>query len=115
MVIYVVEVGVLLTKEDEEYDSYCVYDKQFGYYDEGLTGYLKYEDAKKTALEYCKNGVIGTYAIILKDDDFPDVENQEELYETVIEFDNTREVIYNVYNYFKGNNGNMLYENFMKL
>lgn len=62
---YMLEVGVLLKKEDEEFEQYSqVYDKKHGYYDEYQEYVLKLENAKKKADSYVKEGVAGTYAII---------------------------------------------------
>ena len=45
---YMLEVGVLLKKEDEEFEKYSqVYDKKHGYYDEYQEYVLKLENAKK--------------------------------------------------------------------
>lgn len=61
------DVGVLLTNNDEEFDCYNnVYDHRYGYYDENQTAY-KGEDlieAIKYAREYVNAGVDMTYAVI---------------------------------------------------
>lgn len=61
------EVGVLLTKDHEEFDFYSMpYDHEYGYYDENQIAY-KGEDlieAIKYAREYVNAGVNMTYAII---------------------------------------------------
>lgn len=61
------DVGVLLTKDNEEFDFYSsVYDHEYGYYDENQIAY-KGEDlveAIKYAREYVNDGVDMTYAVI---------------------------------------------------
>lgn len=61
------DVGVLLTKDDEEFESYSlVYDHKYGYYDEDQTAYKAsdLDEAIKYAKEYVANGVDMTYAVI---------------------------------------------------
>jgi hypothetical protein len=63
--LYKVEVGVLLKKDNHDYESYSqAYDKQHGYYDENVAFFR----SKKNAKEYLKNyvffGVVGTYGIL---------------------------------------------------
>lgn len=63
--LYKVEVGVLLKKDNHDYESYSqAYDKQHGYYDENVAFFRN----KKNAKEYLKNyvffGVVGTYGIL---------------------------------------------------
>ena len=59
--IYKIEVGVLLTEDEEceDYDCYNdVYDKQYGYYDENVTFELDYNkalDRTNKLLELQKN------------------------------------------------------------
>lgn len=61
------DVGVLLTKDDEEFECYSqVYDHKYGYYDEDQIPY-KEKDLKKAieyAREYVADGVDMTYAVI---------------------------------------------------
>lgn len=68
--LYFVEVGVLLTKDDEEYDSYQIngFHEEFGFYDENRCAYFNLEDAIKYGEEYVKDGVNGTYAILQEDE-----------------------------------------------
>lgn len=67
MEIYQVEVGVLLDETDEEFESYNgVFDNKWGYYNENLWFCYDLDDAKESALNYAKNGVEKTYAIISK-------------------------------------------------
>lgn len=62
-----IDVGVLLSPGDHEFDAYnIVWDKAYGYYDE-LQSYAQMKDKEKLiefAREYCREGVEGTYAII---------------------------------------------------
>ena len=61
------EVGVLITELDEDFDSYNgVYDHRYGYYDEDQTAYKESDLAKaiKYAREYVTDGVDMTYAVI---------------------------------------------------
>ena len=96
MIAYLVEVGILLTKDHKDFDFYAsVYDKKHGYYDENQF----YTKTKKEAIEYAKKyvyeGVDATYAVIsettlLYDFDF---ENQEEVgYETYL----TSDIVYSI-------------------
>ena len=64
--IYFVEVGVLLNKNDGEFDSYQIrgFHEEFGFYDENRCAYFKLEDAIRYGEEYVKDGVNGTYAVI---------------------------------------------------
>lgn len=62
---YQFEVGVMLNKEDEEYECYsCSWDKKHGYYDEN-TGFTKtYEEVYNYVKNYVESGVRNTYGII---------------------------------------------------
>ena len=89
---YLVDVGVLLTSQDEEFEQYShVYDKQYGYYDEGQW-YCKCKPvAKQDVRVYVRDGLEGTYGIVsatvLPDDfDFEDgyVENESYLVDDII-------------------------------
>ena len=64
--LYFVEVGVLLTEEDEDYDSYQIngFHEEYGFYDENRCAYFDFKRAKEYADRYVADGVIGTYAII---------------------------------------------------
>lgn len=62
---YLLDEGVLLTEEDEEFEAYATaYDEKYGYYDEGQC----YEANKMTAIvnarRYVEDGVENTYAIV---------------------------------------------------
>lgn len=65
--IYKVEVGVLLDKDNDEYEDYNkVYDKLNAYYDENVGFEIDYNMALEFAKNYVDKGVNGTYAIISK-------------------------------------------------
>ena len=73
MKAYLVEIGVLLSKNNEAFDSYSsVYDKKYAYYDEDQFYLSTKEEAIKQVQEYVSKGVEHTYGIISKtelDDD----------------------------------------------
>ena len=65
--VILLEVGVLLTELDEDFNSYNgVYDHRYGYYDEDQTAYKESDLAKaiKYARQYVLDGVDMTYAVI---------------------------------------------------
>lgn len=63
--IFKVEVGVLLDKSNDEYESYSqVYDKQHGFYDENVVFFTNSAKAAEFALSYVMKGVVNTYAIV---------------------------------------------------
>lgn len=64
--VYKVEVGVLLDKDNSEYDLYLYYDKKHSYYEENSVLFLDYNMAVEYARNYVDNGVNGTYSIISK-------------------------------------------------
>ena len=64
--VYKVEVGVLLDKDNEEYDLYLYYDKKHSYYEENSVLFLDYNSAIEYAKDYVDNGVNGTYSVISK-------------------------------------------------
>lgn len=65
MKAYLLDEGILLTKNDSEFESYnCVYDKKYGYYDEGQSYIKTLDEAIKEAKSYVENGVENTYAIV---------------------------------------------------
>lgn len=65
MKAYLVDVGILLSSKDEEFDFYsCVYDHKYGYYDENQYYVSTQEEAIRQALEYVKQGVDGTYGVV---------------------------------------------------
>ena len=72
--VYLVDEGVLLTKNDREFEGYnsvydknnSVYDKKYCYYDEDQYYVSDLETAIKDAKEYIENGAVGAYAIVSK-------------------------------------------------
>lgn len=63
--IYHVEVGVLLDKDDPEFNSYnMVWDHKNGYYNEDNCFYINYEKANEYLKYYISNGGANTYGII---------------------------------------------------
>ena len=89
---YLIDIGVLLEEDDEDFDSYnCVYDQKYGYYDEGQYYLKNKEKAIKDAKKYVEDGVDYTYAIVSKttlpdDFDFDEgyVEDEEYSLENVV-------------------------------
>lgn len=62
---FLLDVGILLTENDEEFESYnTVYDKKYGYYDEGQCYIATEDEAIKQAKQYVKDGVEHTYAVV---------------------------------------------------
>lgn len=65
---YEVEVGIHLTDDNEEFDSYAVADvtneTNLAYYDENQVAFFEYKKALDFANNYVKNGVKNTYAFI---------------------------------------------------
>lgn len=65
MTAYLVDVGVLLDDDHEEYDAYAiVYDKSYAYYDENQFYTKTKEEAIEYVKKYVKEGVVGTYGIV---------------------------------------------------
>ena len=65
--VYLVDEGILLTKEDREFEAYSnVYDKKYGYYDEAQYYVSSLEQAIRNAELCMKHGVIGTYVVVSK-------------------------------------------------
>lgn len=65
MKAYLVDVGVLLEKQNDKFDFYsCVYDHKYGYYDENQYYVSTKEKAIKQAKEYVENGIETTYGIV---------------------------------------------------
>lgn len=63
--LYKVEVGVLLKKDNPEYEYYShVYDKKHGFYDENVVFFTNSAQASEFALSYVMKGVVRTYAIV---------------------------------------------------
>ena len=66
--LFRLEVGVLLGKEDSEFECYNnVYTKKHGFYDEDVSVYVDYAEAKKAGDEYVSDGVDKTYCVITGD------------------------------------------------
>jgi hypothetical protein len=62
---YLLDVGILLTEKDTEFESYnTVYDKKYGYYDEGQCYIATEDEAIKQAKQYVVDGVENTYAVV---------------------------------------------------
>lgn len=92
---YLVDVGVLLFKGDPQFENYSVvYNKNYGYYDEGQHYVGTLEEAIEEVKSYVKNGVEHTYGIVsnttLDDDlgvedlDEIDVECEEYILDNVV-------------------------------
>lgn len=64
--LYFCEVGVLLPKDDEDYEFYQLnnFHREFGFYDENKLTFLTEEERNNYALDYVKNGVENTYALL---------------------------------------------------
>lgn len=62
---YLIDEGILLTEENKEFELYAtVYDKKYGYYDEGQYYVKNRTEAIKEARKYVEDGVENTYAIV---------------------------------------------------
>ena len=67
MINLCLDIGVLLTEKDIEFECFnIVYDKKYGYFDENQIVYLEKDKEKaiEYAKEYVKNGCNMSYAII---------------------------------------------------
>lgn len=65
MTAYLVDVGILLDDDHDEYDAYAiVYDKAYAYYDENQFYTKTKQEAIKYVKKYIKEGVVGTYGVI---------------------------------------------------
>ena len=62
--VYFVDVGVLINKEDPNYEPYSCYDKEYGYFDEDQSLCADLEKAIQDCTEYVFKGVEGTYGIV---------------------------------------------------
>lgn len=63
--VYLVDVGILLSKDDADFDAYSVvYNKHYGYFDENQYYVGTLEEAVKAVESYVKNGVERTYGIV---------------------------------------------------
>ena len=65
--VYLLDMGVLIPEGNEQFNDYAnVYDKKFGYFDE-LQEYRYTDEIKNIiheAVDYVKDGVPGTYAVL---------------------------------------------------
>lgn len=65
--VYLIDVGILLTQKDDEFESYAiVYDKKYGYYDENQYNKPTLEEAILDVKKYIENGCDGTYGVVSK-------------------------------------------------
>lgn len=65
--VYLLDMGVLIPEGNEQFNDYAnVYDKKFGYFDE-LQEYRYTDEIKNIiheAVDYVKDGIPGTYAVL---------------------------------------------------
>ena len=86
MKAYLVDVGILLKPNEEEFEFYsCVYDHKYGYYDTNQYYVLTLEQAKKDVQEHINQTDNYAYGVIsiteLSDDfDFEDCHDIQEHY-----------------------------------
>ena len=79
--VYLVECGVLMNKDEKEYEFYSgVYDKKHGFYDELQFLTTNKDFAIKEINDYVKSGVVNTYGILTKQ-----VIEEDELYNELVE------------------------------
>lgn len=79
MRVYILEEGILLSKDNKEYDFYgTVYDKEYGYYNEVQCYLGKLHEAIESAKKYVEKGVNMTYAIVSKTDLTDDTDLEDE-------------------------------------
>ncbi|MEE3344405.1 MAG: hypothetical protein VZS44_09965 [Bacilli bacterium] len=65
--VYLVDVGILLTSDNEEFESYNVaYDHKYGYYDENQFYMVDKNKAIDFVNNYVNDGIDMTYGIISK-------------------------------------------------
>ena len=65
--LFFVEVGVLLTPDDKEFDYYKInefFDDRFGFYDENRLTFLNYDKAERYVKNYINEGVEKTYGFV---------------------------------------------------
>lgn len=122
------ECGVLLKEDDPEFKDYSVaYDHKHGYYDETYLNGLEedFESLKEGGLDYVKDGVNGTYAILTKidvqgtkEDDFiqhaiKEIEEQAFIDESIDFLDGEQFKASNIiWSAYKNDNGEII-ENFV--
>lgn len=81
--IYLVDLGVLMSKDCQDYESYnVVYDKKHGYFDEVQFMTTNKEFAINETNKYVKDGVINTYGVITTQK----IE-EDSLYEEILELE----------------------------
>lgn len=121
--IYYIECGVLLDKDNGDYDWYSnAFDKKHAFYDEYVDFTEDLEIAKKYCNDYIKNGVNGTYGIISQVYVDCDI-NIDDCYDYLIgdsDLYDVKNVIYNAWklknNDFKFPNKNApIIENFLEI
>ena len=107
--IYYIECGILLDKDDKEFDCYnMVFDKKHGFYDEFIDFAENLESAKKICDDYVNNGVNNTYGIITETYGKDDLKD----YEDYVDYFVGDTIIYDIHNvvYNKRKNGNVIEE-----
>lgn len=64
--LYFVEVGILLTPNDDDFACYQINDfhRELGFYDENKLTFLTQQEANDYAMDYVKSGINNTYAIL---------------------------------------------------
>lgn len=103
--LYFVEVGVLLTKDDTEFDCYTIsnfYNDKFGFFDENRLTFLTEAQALKYANDYVNNGVEYTYAFIHDSIENIDEDDLREIVEACyceysLENPHKKDIIYFIY------------------
>lgn len=105
-VYYELEVGVHLSKSEDEYECYRLSqapkELEVGYYDENRLNFLKYSEAKEYADEYVKDGVNGTYAFIysdifnMRDEDIEEIHDSK-YFDHDIDIPNSEKWLYYIY------------------
>lgn len=111
--LFILEVGVLLQPDNEEFDCYNItgfYENVYGFYDENVCVFLDYDKAKKYAGFYVKEGVDNTYAYIRNETynlDEEDLKNIEDSLSYDIDYNFTeKDVIY----FIRKENNNIIKE-----
>ena len=65
MEAFLLDCGILLSPEDDQFEHYAkVYDKEYGYYDEGMCYISTKSEAIRQAKKYVNDGVNNTYAVV---------------------------------------------------
>lgn len=97
MTAYLVDVGILLSDDDKEYDNYAiVYDKCHGYYDENQFYTKTKEEAIEYVKDYIKRGVdeINEYEVISETNVYGVVSETNIIYDYDFENDDIGEESY---------------------